>query len=101
MPPERETSVPNASDDPVIKQFRDQISDNDLKIIDAINKRLKLVKQLRAYKEQHGVEFVDPVREQWMLTFVSRANKGPLSADGLAELYRHLVEVTKREASSD
>ena len=26
---------PNASDDPVIKQFRDQISDNDLKIIDA------------------------------------------------------------------
>ena len=34
-----------------------------------------------------------------MLTFVSRANKGPLSADGLAELYRHLVEVTKREAS--
>ena len=33
----------NPGDDAVIKQFRDQISDNDLKIIDAINKRLKLV----------------------------------------------------------
>lgn len=91
--------MPNGSDDPVIKQFRDQISDNDLKIVDAINKRLKLVKQLKAYKEQHGVAFEDPAREEWMLTFVSRANKGPLSAEGLTELYRHLVEVSKREAS--
>ena len=76
----------NVGDDPVIKQFRDQISDNDLKIIDAVNKRLKLVKQLRAYKEQHGVDFLDPAREEWMLTFVSRANKGPLSRDALTEL---------------
>lgn len=89
------------SDDPVIRQFRDQISDNDLKIVELVNKRLKLVKQLKAYKEQQGVEFVDPAREEWMLTFVSRANKGPLSAEGLAELYRHLVEVTKREAQRD
>lgn len=93
--------MPNGSDDPVIKQFRDQISDNDLKIIDAINKRLKLVKQLKTYKEQHGFDFVDPAREEWMLKFVSRANKGPLSNDGLGELYQHLVEITKREAQRD
>ena len=91
----------NTGDDPVIKQFRDQISDNDLKIIDAVNKRLKLVKQLKAYKEQQGVDFLDPAREEWMLTFVSRANKGPLSKDGLAELFRDIVEVTKREAAQD
>lgn len=89
----------NAGDDPVIKQFRDQISDNDLKIIDAVNKRLKLVKQLKAYKEQHGVDFLDPAREEWMLTFVSRANKGPLSRDALTELYRNIIEITKREAA--
>ena len=87
----------NAGDDPVIKQFRDQISDNDLKIIDAVNKRLKLVKQLRAYKDQRGVDFLDPAREEWMLTFVSRANKGPLSAEGLREIYDHLLSLTKAE----
>jgi chorismate mutase len=92
-------SVANAGDDPVIKQYRDQISDNDLKIIDAVNKRLKLVKQLRVYKEEHGVDFLDPAREEWMLTFVSRANKGPLSRDALTELYRSIVEITKREAA--
>ena len=89
----------NAGDDAVIKQFRDQISDNDLKIIEAVNKRLKLVKQLKAYKEQHGVDFLDPAREEWMLTFVSRANKGPLSRDALTELYRNIIEITKREAA--
>ena len=91
----------SAGDDPVIKQFRDQISDNDLKIIEAVNKRLKLVKQLKAYKEQHGVDFFDPAREEWMLTFVSRANKGPLTRDALSELYRDIVEITKREAAQE
>ena len=32
--------------DPVIKQFREQISDNDLKVVELLNKRIKLVTQL-------------------------------------------------------
>ena len=87
----------NGVDDPVIKQIRDQISDNDLKIIDAVNKRLKLVAQLWKYKEQHDIPASDPAREAWMLTYVSRANKGPLSQEGLAELYQHILDLTKHE----
>ena len=87
------------SDDPVIKQFRDQISDNDLRIIDLINKRLSLVDKLWRYKAEHGVEMYNPEREEWMLTFLSRANKGPLSQDALRDLYRTIVETTKVEAT--
>ena len=90
------TSVGNG-DDPVIKQYRDQISDNDLKIIDAINKRLKLVSQLWKYKQEQGIPASDPAREAWMLTYVTRANKGPLSQEGLAELYHHILDLTKHE----
>ena len=86
------------SDDPVIKQFRDQISDNDLKIVDLINKRLTLVDKLWRYKAEQGVDVVSPEREEWMLTFLSRANKGPLSQDALREVYRTIVETTKEEA---
>jgi chorismate mutase/prephenate dehydratase len=86
-----------ADTDPVIRQFRDQISDNDLKIVDAINKRLKLVAQLRSYKQDRGMDFVDPDREAWMLTYVSRANKGPLSSEGLREIYDHILSLTKAE----
>jgi len=87
------------SDDPVIKQFRDQISDNDLKIVDLINKRLSLVDKLWRYKAEHGVEIYNPEREEWMLTFLARANKGPLSQDALVEIYRTIVETTKDEAT--
>ena len=89
-------STPN--DDPVIKQFRDQISDNDLKIVELINKRLKLVDKLWRYKAAQGVEVYNQAREEWMLTFISRANKGPISKDALQEIYRHVVEVTQHEA---
>ena len=86
-------------DDAVVRQIRDQISDNDLKIIDAINKRIKLVTQLWTYKAEHGIEVYNPEREDWMLTYVSRANKGPLTPDALREVYRAVVEVTQREAA--
>ena len=89
-------SAPN--DDPVIKQFRDQISDNDLKIVDLINKRLKLVDKLWRYKAGHGVEVFNPEREEWMLTFVSRANKGPLSQDALGDVFKAIVATTQDEA---
>ena len=86
-----------ADSDPVIRQLRDQISDNDLKIIEALNKRLKLVTQLRRYKQAHGIDFVDPEREQWMLTYLSRANNGPLSPEGLREIFDHILSLTKAE----
>jgi len=94
---ERERPVASGPTDPVITQFRDQISDNDLKIVAAMNKRLQLVAQLKQYKEVHGVDFYDPAREEWMFTYLSRANKGPLSNDGLRELFAEVLAVTKRE----
>ena len=87
------------SDDPVVKQFRDQISDNDLKIIELINKRLTLVDNLWRYKAEHGLDMYVPAREEWMVTFLTRANKGPLSQDALREIYRTIVETTKNEAT--
>jgi chorismate mutase len=90
-------NVSDTTQDPVIKQLRDQISDNDLKIIDGINKRLKLVGQLWEYKRSKGLEVYAPGQEEWLLTFASRANKGPLTPDGLREIYRELLDLTKRE----
>jgi chorismate mutase len=87
------------SDDPVIRQFREQISDNDRAIIEAVNKRLRLVAQVKAYKESRGLGFLDPEREEWMLQYLSRANRGPLSTDGLRELFRMILDLSKREVT--
>jgi chorismate mutase len=90
-----------ANQDPVVRQLREQISDTDLAIVEAINKRLKLVRRLKDYKSSRGFEFVDQAREDWMLAYVTRANGGPLSAEGLREIYGALLDLTKREVASE
>ena len=93
MPPD------DASTDPLVRQLREQISDNDRAIVEAINKRLKLVARLKEYKASRGFEFVDPDREDWMIRYLERANGGPLSDDGLRELFAQILALTKREVS--
>ncbi len=83
--------------DPLIKQLRQQISDTDRSIVDAINARLRLVARLKSYKESRGIDFLDPEREEWMLQYLARANRGPLSQDGLKELFEEILDLTKRE----
>lgn len=85
--------------DPVITRLRREVSEVDRAIVELVNKRLRLVARLKAHKEQQGIDFVDPDREQWMQRFLHRTNGGPLSADGLDELFRELLDLTKREVS--
>jgi chorismate mutase len=85
--------------DPVIKQLREQISDIDRSVIEAVNRRLKLVTQMKRYKDERGIDFVDPEREEWMFAYQSRANRGPLSNDGLRSFYAELLALMKREVS--
>ncbi len=80
-----------------VQRVRRQISDLDTQLIALVNKRLELVTGLKRYKEEHGIGFVDLAREEWMLRYLQRANRGPLSDDGLAELYHALLDLTKRE----
>lgn len=87
--------------DAVVRQMRDAIIDTDLKLMQAINSRLVMVSRLRAYKQAHGMEFVDQAREDWMHSYLQAANRGPLSTEGLREIYGHLLDLTKRETNED
>jgi chorismate mutase len=89
--------VAEPEQDPQIRRLREQISDTDRTIVEAINARLKLVARLKAYKEQRGLDFVDLRREEWMLQYLARANRGPLSSEGLHEIFAAILELTKRE----
>ena len=86
-------------DDPIIRQLREAISDNDRKLMETLNKRLELVSRLKRYKDSHGIGFVDPEREEWIMSYLQRANRGPLSADGVREFFTRVLELTKREVS--
>ena len=87
------------ADDPLIKELREQLADNDVRIVEALNTRLELVARLKRVKEERGFDFLDPDREAWLLTHLAHANRGPLSPEGLREIYTELLDLTKREVS--
>jgi chorismate mutase / prephenate dehydratase len=87
--------------DPVLDQLRQQISEIDRSIIDAFNRRLEVVAQIKRHKDEHGIAFVDIGREAEMLAHQSSENRGPLTEEGLRALYAELLALTKRELASN
>jgi chorismate mutase len=87
--------------DPLIRQIREQISDNDRALVEAVNRRLQLVARLKRYKESRGMDFVDPEREEWMLQYLTRANRGPMTSEGLRQFFGAVLDLTKREVERE
>jgi chorismate mutase len=87
--------------DPVVQRLREEISELDVSILDAVNARLELVAALRRHKDAVGLPFVDPDRERQLLDDLARTNRGPLSDEGLRKLFCELLDVTKREVAGD
>jgi chorismate mutase / prephenate dehydratase len=85
------------SEDPKLEDLRAQVSVVDTSIIEAFNRRLELVAQIKRHKDEHGIAFVDPQREEAMVAHQADVNRGPLSDAGLRALYAELLALTKRE----
>ena len=87
--------------DPTVERLRAEISDLDRAILDAVNGRIELVAALRRHKQEVGLPFLDPDRERQLLDDLASANSGPLSDEGLRELFGRLLDLTKREVAGD
>lgn len=89
------------SDDPTIRRIREEISELDRDIVEAVNERIELVARLKLYKEENGFPFLDPDRERRLLADLAQMNRGPLTDEGLSELVTAILELTKRELDRD
>ena len=83
--------------DPNVERIRGELAKRDREILDALNARLRLVAELKRYKEEAGIPFVDPEQEQRLLDRLAAENKGPLSEEGVRELFTTILALTKRE----
>ena len=83
--------------DPEIERLRGELAELDLSVLTAINRRLELVAELKRVKDELGIAFLDPAREQWMHGYLAERNDGPLTDEGLREIYAELLALTKRE----
>jgi chorismate mutase len=80
-----------------VERFRAEITELDRSIFAAINRRLELVAELKRYKAENGLAFVDPNRETEMVEERVAENRGPLSSEGLRRFYVELLALVKRE----
>jgi len=87
--------------DPVLRRLREQIATTDRDILELVNRRLELVREIRAYKNAHGVAFVDPDQEERLLARLRELNGGPLSANGVERLFGELLALVKAESGDE
>lgn len=84
------------SRDPVVRELRDRITQADREILAGINRRIALVRELHAYKREQGYPLRDPEREAALLDELEQVNPGPLSSEGLREIYGAIVAEWRR-----
>jgi chorismate mutase len=80
-----------------MERIREAIDANDRVIVEAVNTRLRLVRELWALKRELGVDRLDRAREERLRAALAASNEGPLSASELDHLVDELLRLTKRE----
>ena len=86
-----------ATADSFVNTAREEIAALDVRLLETMNSRLDKVAELHRYKEEHGIAFVDPEREAWLVGYLKGVNRGPLSDEGVEELITFVLELVKRE----
>jgi prephenate dehydrogenase len=67
-------------------------------VLDALNRRLDLVKEVRAHKQETGAPLIDAAREAELLDDLLRVNGGPLGEQGVRSLFSAVLDVMKQES---
>lgn len=83
--------------DPTMTELREQIRQVDRALLAAMNERIALVAQLKEHKVSRGIDFVDRAQEERLVEGLARENRGPLSREGLRDLFAAVLDLTKRE----
>ena len=76
---------------PGLGTLRSQIDKIDKELVERMNQRAELARQIGHLKQSSGQVTYDPSREETVLERVTGSNKGPLSNDSLKAVYRELI----------
>ena len=74
-----------------ISTLRLAIDEIDEKIMDLINRRLLLAKQIGNVKKKDGIQITDRQREKEIINRLLEKNNGPLGDDGLRNIFAAII----------
>ncbi|MFS0787542.1 bifunctional 3-deoxy-7-phosphoheptulonate synthase/chorismate mutase [Shouchella sp. 1P09AA] len=77
-----------------LDDLRDQLDRVNLDLLEQINKRAQLVKEIGEVKRQQGIARFDPVRERKMLDHIAEHNSGPFETTTLQHLFKQIFKAS-------
>jgi prephenate dehydrogenase len=83
-----------------LNDLREHIAAVDREVLDALNRRLELVRRVRAHKQETGAPLIDAAREAELLDELVRANDGTLSEQAVRSLFSAVLDVMKQESQA-
>lgn len=75
-----------------LDQLRDRIDELNVQLLNLINERGQLVKEIGRVKESQGVNRYDPVRERKMLDKILENNDGPFEKSTVQHLFKEIFK---------
>ncbi|UFT98063.1 bifunctional 3-deoxy-7-phosphoheptulonate synthase/chorismate mutase [Radiobacillus kanasensis] len=75
-----------------LDQLRDKLDEVNLEILNLINSRAELVKEIGEIKEKQGAIYYDPVREREMLNKITAQNNGPFEDSTIVHLFKEIFK---------
>lgn len=77
-----------------LKKLRNKIDRVDVEILDLLNERLKIAKQVGKAKKLRKEDIYAPNREKEILLNLIKQNKGPLPTDELKNIFREIIKTS-------
>ncbi len=77
-----------------LEELRNKLDEVNLKLLDTINERAKLVQEIGKVKSVQGVNRFDPVRERKMLDLIAANNEGPFETATLQHLFKQIFKAS-------
>jgi chorismate mutase/prephenate dehydratase len=79
----------------VLDRLRRQVDAQDRKLLSVLNARMRLTAKIARIKRAERLPVYAPDREEALLRALERANKGPLTAEGLRAIYREVLSASR------
>ena len=95
------TDIPGGAPSSDIGVLRQAIDEIDEKILDLINQRLSLARQIGDLKKKGGIQIKDGGREKEILNRLQEKNNGPVGTDGLSNIFNAIIAEGRKVQSTD
>jgi len=82
--------------EPDLESLRRDIDAVDLKLLELIGERVRLVLAVGEYKSRHGLAVYDPERERRMLERLTAAAEPPLEPGTVRRIFERLIDESRR-----